>query len=104
MATRQNPPNAVWIGYKSRDPNTPPPSGRRGVVHDRMNSCEMAAYDRRVLEAMKAFEALPVEQRHMTIQAKEQMARTGVTASRPVGPAALEKSQPLPGDPHTRKT
>ncbi len=95
MATRPNPPNAVWVEYVTPRPL---PKGQRARIQQSLTEGEMAAYDSRVSASMKAFEALPFEQRHMTIQAKEQMARTGVTASRPVDPEA-KSTQPPQEDP-----
>ena len=96
MTTRPNPPNAVWVEYVTPKPL---PKGQRARIQKSLTEGEMTAYDSRVSAAMKAFEALPFEQRRMTIQAKEQMARTGAPGSLPVDPAG-RSTPPLPKDQH----
>jgi hypothetical protein len=104
MATRPNPPNAVWVPYpdkKSKAELAKVP--RLGRFIDTTTSGGAATADAVVTKAVQEFHARPYAERTMTVVAKQWVARTGVTPSHPAG-LDLHSIQPQQEDPSTRKT
>ena len=104
MATRPNPPNAVFVPYPDRKSKAELAKvPRLGRFIDTTTSGGAATADALATKAAREFRARPYAERTMTVVAKEWVARTGVTVSLP---AAQEphSTQPQQEDPCSQKT